>query len=242
MSSLRQRRFIGAPFSSLIAKAGVGTVGIAGAGVAAAPGASPEYLEPPSKIPAHHTLTSLSITHVQFRQDDIFAKLLAYVTLSPLAIICGYAAVILTSRDLKPLVMFAGQLANEVVNQILKRLVKQARPTEYLGDGYGMPSSHSQFMAYFATYTAILMYRSVHLYYHTWQQVAAGTICGCLFAAGYYYITNRILRPMGLFTWVVNHPWARRLYIRDTDMVDDLARFDWEMWQQALKNKQEKSE
>lgn len=30
---------------------------------------------------------------------------------------------------------------------------------EYLGDGYGMPSSHSQFMAYFATYMVILMYR-----------------------------------------------------------------------------------
>ncbi|KAG0259877.1 Dolichyldiphosphatase 1 [Mortierella polycephala] len=269
MSSLRQRRFMGVPFSSLIAKAGAGTTGTAGAGVAAASGASPEYLEPPSKIPPHHTLTSLSITHVQFRQDDIFSKLLAYVTLSPLAIICGYVAVIITSRDLKPLVMFAGQLANEVVNQILKRLVKQARPTEYLGDGYGMPSSHSQFMAYFSTYVAILMYRRgvapgaviphivsglvifwsgmviysrVHLFYHTWQQVVAGTICGCLFAVGYYYITNRILRPMGLFAWVVNHPWARSLYIRDTDMVDDLAQFDWEMWQQALKNKQEKRE
>jgi len=30
---------------------------------------------------------------------------------------------------------------------------------EYLGDGYGMPSSHSQFMAYFTTYVIILMYR-----------------------------------------------------------------------------------
>lgn len=157
-----------------------------------------------SKIPPHHTLTSLSITHVQFAQDDLLSKLFAYVTLSPLAILCGYVAVIITSRDLKPAVMLAGQLANELVNLILKRLVKQARPTgivtlprincmprsldtffnykttwstsnadlfditllslylvlqEYLGDGYGMPSSHSQFMAYFATYVVILMYR-----------------------------------------------------------------------------------
>ncbi|KAG0070972.1 Dolichyldiphosphatase 1, partial [Linnemannia elongata] len=82
-----------------------------------------------SKIPPHHTLTSLSITHVQFAQDDILSKLFAYVTLSPLAILCGYVAVIITSRDLKPAVMFAGQLANELVNLILKRLVKQARPT-----------------------------------------------------------------------------------------------------------------
>jgi dolichyldiphosphatase len=82
-----------------------------------------------SKIPPHHTLTSLSITHVQFAQDDILSKLFAYVTLSPLAILCGYVGVIITSRDLKPAVMLAGQLANELVNLILKRLVKQARPT-----------------------------------------------------------------------------------------------------------------
>ncbi|KAF9431992.1 hypothetical protein BGZ76_011440 [Entomortierella beljakovae] len=113
-----------------------------------------------SKIPPHHTLTSLSLTHVQFAQNDLISKLLAYVTLTPLCIICGYVAVVLTSRDLKPLVMFAGQLANELLNLALKHLVKQARPTEYLGDGYGMPSSHSQFMAYFATYMLILMYRS----------------------------------------------------------------------------------
>ncbi|KAG0294234.1 hypothetical protein BGZ96_001537 [Linnemannia gamsii] len=212
-----------------------------------------------SKIPPHHTLTSLSITHVQFVQDDILSKLFAYVTLSPLAIVCGYVAVIITSRDLKPAVMFAGQLANELVNLILKRLVKQARPTEYLGDGYGMPSSHSQFMAYFATYIVILMYRRsivsepliphtvsavvvlwsalvvysrVHLYYHTWQQVVAGTICGFFFAIIYFHIVNRVLRAKGLFDWIVDHPLVRHFHIRDTDSIHDTAKFDWEMWQQ----------
>ncbi|OAQ32909.1 PAP2-domain-containing protein [Linnemannia elongata AG-77] len=212
-----------------------------------------------SKIPPHHTLTSLSITHVQFAQDDILSKLFAYVTLSPLAILCGYVAVIITSRDLKPAVMFAGQLANELVNLILKRLVKQARPTEYLGDGYGMPSSHSQFMAYFATYVVILMYRRsiasdpliphtvsavvvlwsalvvysrVHLYYHTWQQVVAGTICGFFFAIIYYNVVNGVLRSKGLFDWIVDHPLARHFHIRDTDSIHDVAKFDWEMWQQ----------
>ncbi|KAF9583076.1 Dolichyldiphosphatase 1 [Lunasporangiospora selenospora] len=217
-----------------------------------------------SKIPPHHTLTSLSITHVQFAQDDILSKLFAYVTLSPLAIVCGYAAVILTSRDIKPAIMFAGQLANEVVNQILKRLVRQARPTDYLGDGYGMPSSHSQFMAYFATYTAILMYRRglapgammphvvsglvtvwallvvysrVHLYYHTWQQVVAGTICGIVFATSYYLCVDKILRPRGLFTWLLEHPLAKIFYVRDTDSIPDMAKFDWEMWQQYSNSK-----
>ncbi|KAF9905794.1 hypothetical protein EC991_001270 [Linnemannia zychae] len=212
-----------------------------------------------SKIPPHHTLTSLSITHVQFAQDDILSKLFAFVTLSPLAIMCAYVAIVITSRDLKPAVMLAGQVANEAVNLVLKRIVKQARPTEYLGDGYGMPSSHSQFMAYFATYVVFLMYRRtstsepfiphivstlvilwsalvvysrVHLYYHTWQQVVAGTICGFLFAIIYYYIANKVLRSKGLFEWIVDHPLARQLFIRDTFSVHNLAKFDWEMWQQ----------
>ncbi|KAF9934363.1 hypothetical protein BGZ67_003872 [Mortierella alpina] len=111
------------------------------------------------KIPPHHTLTSLSLTHVQYAGTDIYSKIFAHLTLSPLAITCGYIAVVLTTRDLTPLLMLVGQLLNECTNAVLKRLVKQARPTEYLGDGYGMPSSHSQFMAYFATYMVILMYR-----------------------------------------------------------------------------------
>ncbi|KAF9185819.1 hypothetical protein BGZ49_004241 [Haplosporangium sp. Z 27] len=226
-------------------------------------------VESASKFPPHHTLTSLSLTHVQFTQNDIVSKLLAYVTLTPLGIICGYVAVISTSRDLKPLVMLGGQLANEVLNLILKRIVKQARPTEYLGDGYGMPSSHSQFMAYFATYTVILMcrrgiepgsiipqavcaavtiwsslvvYSRVHLYYHTWQQVLAGTICGIIFALIYYHIVNSVLRPLGLLEWIVDHPWAKQLHVRDTDAIPDLAKYDWEMWQQFRRSEHEKKE
>ncbi|KAG0210573.1 Dolichyldiphosphatase 1 [Mortierella sp. GBA30] len=260
-ATLRQRKFIDKSMAagSLVA-----------AGLAASiPGAKAVgFSGSASKIPPHHTLTSVSLTHVQFPQGDLLSKLFAYVTLSPMALVCGYVAVIITSRDLKPAVMFAGQLANEIVNQILKRLVKQARPTEYLGDGYGMPSSHSQFMAYFATYTIVLMYRRgvtpvaifphavsaiviiwsalvvysrVHLYYHTWQQVVAGTICGIIFALAYYFIANNFLRSKGFFEWIVEHPWAREMYIRDTYSAYDLTKFDWEMWQQHRKLEHEKS-
>lgn len=179
-----------------------------------------DILPTKSNIPPHHTLTSLSLTHV-LHGSDIYSKIFAHLTLSPLAITCSYVAVMLTTRDLTVILMLAGQLLNECVNFVLKRLVKQARPTgkaimdtrirfgeegeterqeiitvalngkgreilhmidladhssthkfthlstyhgmmnliEYLGDGYGMPSSHSQFMAYFATYMIILMYR-----------------------------------------------------------------------------------
>ncbi|KAF9955606.1 hypothetical protein BGZ72_003588 [Mortierella alpina] len=260
-STLRQRKFMEAALSAgsgnaaQLASAGSGDgTGLAGSA---------------SKFPPHHTLTSLSLTHVQFTQGDLISQFYAFVTLSPMVLVSGYVCIILVTRDIKPAVMFAGQLANEVINQILKRLVKEARPTEYLGDGYGMPSSHSQFMAYFATYAIILMYRRgvspgeiiphifsvvvvvwaalvvysrVHLYYHTWQQVVAGTICGIIFALIYYFIANKFLRSTGIFEWIVNHPWARELHVRDTHSIPDLAKFDWEMWQQYRKLGQGKND
>ena len=78
------------------------------------------------------------------------------------------------------MLMFAGQLGCEALNFVLKRIVKEERPKrmwarpissffnadwdyrllEMLGKGYGMPSSHSQFMAYFAVYAGLfLIYR-----------------------------------------------------------------------------------
>ncbi|KAF8975195.1 Dolichyldiphosphatase 1 [Entomortierella lignicola] len=156
-------------------------------------------VESASKFPPHHTLTSLSLTHVQFTQNDIVSKLLAYVTLTPLGIICGYVAVISTSRDLKPLVMLGGQLANEVLNLILKRIVKQARPT---GNSQDLLNTN-------------------HLLVR---------------------LTDPVLRPLGLLEWIVDHPWAKQLHVRDTDAIPDLAKYDWEMWQQFRRSEHEKKE
>lgn len=88
-----------------------------------------KVIERESALPPHHTLTSLSLSHVQFVPNNILSEFLAYVTLSPLAIFCGYVAVVVADRDLKPLVMFAGQVLSEGLNAIMKRIIKQARPT-----------------------------------------------------------------------------------------------------------------
>ncbi|GJJ75188.1 dolichyldiphosphatase [Entomortierella parvispora] len=217
---------------------------------------------PNSKIPPHHTLTSLSLTHVQFSDTDIYSKIFAHLTLSPLAITCGIIATVLTTRDLTVILMLIGQLLNECTNFVLKRLVKQARPTEYLGDGYGMPSSHSQFMAYFATYVIILMFRwgynggvspivvtcfvllwsslviysRVHLFYHTWQQVVAGTLCGVAFATGYYFFVNRFLRSKGLMDWMLDNPFGQWAYLRDVEQMDHIYRWEreqFDLWRNA---------
>ncbi|KAF9379679.1 hypothetical protein BGX21_002568 [Mortierella sp. AD011] len=222
------------------------------------------YKKTKNPPPPPPILTSLSLTHVQFSGDDIYSKIFAHLTLSPLAITCGYVAVLLTTRDLTVILMLAGQFLNECINFILKHRVKQARPTEYLGNGYGMPSSHSQFMAYFASYMVILMYRSdvssgevsphlvsvvvviwslfviysrVHLYYHTWQQVVAGSLCGCLFAVGYYFFVQKFLRSRGMQDWMLDNSFARYVYLVDREQIDHVYQWEWDQFQQWRKVK-----
>lgn len=56
--------------------------------------------------------------------------------------------------------MFAGQMGCEAVNFALKRLIKEERPKQMYGKGYGMPSSHAQFVAYFSvSLTLFLLFR-----------------------------------------------------------------------------------
>lgn len=52
----------------------------------------------------------------------------------------------------RTLARFCSQLANEVLNQILKRTIRQSRPHGARMSGSGMPSAHSQFIAFFAAY------------------------------------------------------------------------------------------
>jgi len=72
--------------------------------------------------------------------------------------------------------MFAGQMGCEALNFALKRIIREERPKrrwavvtlgmhmltkvgnpEMFGKGYGMPSSHAQFVAFFAIYLSLFL-------------------------------------------------------------------------------------
>lgn len=84
--------------------------------------------------------------------DDPLAMPLALVTLAPPFLIVAYVSILLVRRELTILLGFVGQLGCEIVNLVLKRTLRQGRPTDFLGTGYGMPSSHSQFAGYFIAF------------------------------------------------------------------------------------------
>jgi len=53
-------------------------------------------------------------------------------------------------------------MACEALNFILKRILKEERPKQMHGKGYGMPSSHAQFVSFFSlSLTLFLLFRHV---------------------------------------------------------------------------------
>ncbi|KAJ3162714.1 Dolichyldiphosphatase 1 [Geranomyces michiganensis] len=201
--------------------------------------------------PGLRPLASVSLTHVQFDPSDPIGMLMAYVSLVPLALIISYVTLIAFRRDLATCLMLLGQLTNEGVNFIAKRIVREARPTEYLGNGYGMPSSHSQFVAFFAAYTviysvkrlkfghavwkplicasAILMallvaYSRIRLRYHTPKQVLVGLTVGTLFALVWDIFAHSVLLPAIDLDSAV----ARWLLLRDTSTIPNVLVFEYE--------------
>lgn len=95
-----------------------------------------------------------------------------------------YATLIWSNREIEIALMFAGQMACEALNWVLKRHFKEERPrgrshpsthmemvkrrdgmltnSEMHGKGYGMPSSHAQFVAFFSvTLSLFLLFRHV---------------------------------------------------------------------------------
>ncbi|KAI2609018.1 PAP2-domain-containing protein [Hypoxylon fragiforme] len=105
-------------------------------------------------------LASLSLTHVHYDPTDPLSYLCAWLALVPQGLCVVYATLILFTREIEIALLFAGQLACEAINFALKRLIKEERPRRMNGKGYGMPSSHAQFVAYFAvSLTLFLLFR-----------------------------------------------------------------------------------
>ncbi|KAI9843786.1 MAG: hypothetical protein M1838_002473 [Thelocarpon superellum] len=95
-------------------------------------------------------LASLSLTHVHYDPDDLISYFCAWLALVPQGLCAVYVTLIWASREVEIVSMFAGQMACEGLNWGLKRWIKEERPRQMNGKGYGMPSSHAQFVWYFS--------------------------------------------------------------------------------------------
>ncbi|KAL1955837.1 hypothetical protein VTO42DRAFT_8076 [Malbranchea cinnamomea] len=107
-------------------------------------------------------LASLSLTHVTYDPEDPVAYVSALLALVPQALCVIYATLLWASREVEVLLMFTGQMLCEVLNWVLKRIIRQERPPQMNAKGYGMPSSHAQFVGFFSfSVTFFLLIRHV---------------------------------------------------------------------------------
>ncbi|KAF2797439.1 DOLPP1 protein [Melanomma pulvis-pyrius CBS 109.77] len=107
-------------------------------------------------------LASLSLTHVHYNPADRLSYLCAWLALVPQALCVIYVTLIWSNREVEIMLMFAGQMACEALNWVMKRYIREERPPEMHGQGYGMPSSHAQFVTFFSlSLTLFLLFRHV---------------------------------------------------------------------------------
>ncbi|THV02494.1 PAP2-domain-containing protein [Dendrothele bispora CBS 962.96] len=101
---------------------------------------------------------SLDLTHVLYNDDSLFSLGLALVTLSPILLMAAYAALAVQTREFLIIMMWAGQFGCEVLNYVVKHIIKEERPNHSVGTGYAFPSSHSQYMGYFSAFLICHLY------------------------------------------------------------------------------------
>ncbi|OJJ04730.1 hypothetical protein ASPVEDRAFT_86113 [Aspergillus versicolor CBS 583.65] len=215
-------------------------------------------------------LASLSLTHVHYNPEDPLSFLSAWLALVPQALCVVYVTLVWATREVEVGLMFAGQLACEALNFALKRIIKEERPKEMFGKGYGMPSSHAQFVAFFAVYMGLfLMFRhspnhqnkgiifriiasigislgaiavAVSRIYLTYH-TPRQVLAGGAVGVVYalaWFIFTGFLRSYGWIDWGLDHSVARCFRLRDLVVSEDLAEAGWQRWE--AKHKVKRSE
>ncbi|KAK9474014.1 uncharacterized protein V1510DRAFT_413365 [Dipodascopsis tothii] len=187
------------------------------------------------------TPASLEFTCVFYDDSDPVSLAMAWLSLVPQAIVVANATLVLSRREAETMMLLLGQVVNEAANTVFKRILKEQRPNRW-GPGYGLPSAHSQFMAFYATYIILWMWLKaphytrlrrfgraafllsltagvtlsrVYLYYHTAKQVLLGTAVGVAMGA-LWFVAVQIVRLTRLLDVILDTPLFRYFQVRDT--------------------------
>ncbi|KAJ1993548.1 hypothetical protein GGI26_000678 [Coemansia sp. RSA 1358] len=184
---------------------------------------------------------------------------LALASLFPVFLVVMETTIVLSRREATGILLLIGQLLNEASNLILKSVIQHDRPNLHLGDGYGMPSSHSQFMAFFASYTIIylesrivtspihkrvvqagavvlgllVMFSRIYLGYHTAPQVIAGGLVGLVSGCFWLWFVEYVIYPSGFVAFVLDWPVCQWLLLRDSRCISDIALAEYRLSRQA---------
>ncbi|GLJ35217.1 hypothetical protein SUGI_0708670 [Cryptomeria japonica] len=210
-------------------------------------------------------LKAITLTHVKYETGDKLGHFLAWVSLLPVFIgLGGFVTHFLFRRELQVIFFALGMLISEFLNQFIKKSVQQARPETCLAlemcDSHGWPSSHSQFMMFFAVYLGHLAYRGlglsgkgtrltvgllpwpfafltmysrVYLGYHTVGQIFAGGLLGLFLGTIWFWFVNSVL--VHTFPVLESTPICEFLCIKDSSHIPDVLYFEYQNARAARK-------
>lgn len=190
---------------------------------------------------------------------------MAWVSLIPVFIsVGGFVSHLLFRRELQAIFFAIGLLLSQILNELVKISVQQSRPETCAlleaCDSHGWPSSHSQYMFFFATYFTLLAFRGlgtssrfgklflaslpwpsailtlysrVYLGYHSVAQVFAGATLGLVLGLLWFWVVNSVL--IDFFPMIEESAFARYFYIKDSSHIPNVLKFEYENAKAARK-------
>uniref|UniRef100_A0A8C5CTI0 Dolichyldiphosphatase n=1 Tax=Gadus morhua TaxID=8049 RepID=A0A8C5CTI0_GADMO len=175
---------------------------------------------------------SISLTHVEFPKDDLTGHVLAYISLFPIAVLVGFVTLIMFKRELHTISFFGGLILNEVVNWLLKHIIKEPRPCAgahtTLNTDYGMPSSHSQLIWFFVVYFFLFLYLRMHQTNNArcvdllWRHILSIVLLGVALLVSY------------------SRPISEYFLVRDTSLIPNILWFEYTVTRSEARNRQRK--
>uniref|UniRef100_A0A5B6ZK34 Phosphatidic acid phosphatase type 2/haloperoxidase domain-containing protein n=1 Tax=Davidia involucrata TaxID=16924 RepID=A0A5B6ZK34_DAVIN len=203
-------------------------------------------------------LKAVTLTHVRYQKGDQYGHFLAWISLVPVFIsLGGFVSHFMFRRELQGMFFALGIIISQFVNELIKTSVQQARPETCalleMCDSHGWPSSHSQYMFFFATYFTLLTYNRigtlirkqmwvagllvwplalltmhsrVYLGYHTVAQVFAGAALGLVLGAVWFWVVNSLL--INYFPVIEDSAFGRTFYVKDTSHIRNVLKFEYD--------------
>ncbi|EEF37138.1 dolichyldiphosphatase, putative [Ricinus communis] len=213
----------------------------------------------------HPPLKAVTLTHVRYQRGDQLGHFLAWISLIPVFIsLCGFVCHFIFRRELQGVFFAIGLMISQFISGFIKKSVQQARPETCIllemCDSHGWPSSHSQYMFFFAVYFTLLtfrgigltevknkwaacflpwslavltMYSRVYLGYHSIAQVFAGAILGTLLGSVWFWFVN--YKAIHFFPVIEESSFGKMFYVKDTSHIKNVLEFEYENARRARK-------
>ncbi|KAK9920856.1 hypothetical protein M0R45_029396 [Rubus argutus] len=201
---------------------------------------------------------AVTLTHVRYQKGDQLGHFLAWISLIPVFIsLGGFVSHFIFRRELQGMFFAIGLIISQFINEVIKDFFQQARPETCalleMCDSHGWPSSHSQYMFFFAVYFTLLtykgiglwdtqnkfavnflpwclalltMYSRVYLGYHSVAQVFAGSALGVFLGGLWFWVVNSVL--ICYFPAIEESAFGRYFYIKDTSHIPNVLKFEYD--------------